>query len=238
MKKLKIKIRSKLIGYTLGIIAAFALSLTGCGEVNEQTEVVKPEIESLEDVANETAELASSTAVKDYYKNVTDEQLKEYAAEALRNKGFEPKLAENRIMTFGITFDIPEGFEPDVEHDNMWVTKRYPIEASNIIYAELDPDYTMLLMEEDYFEQVLVKAFAQNNANDVAVDITKFESIEIDGIPAFRIEAKYDIGDTHMSHLIIAINGSKTYVVVYTQTDEYNRSELFEASAASISVKK
>jgi len=241
MKKLKIKIRSKLIGYTLGVIAALLLCLTGCSSKSENEDKANeiiPEVEQLDENGQAITENTEDSLTKDYYEDMTNAELKELAAEALTEKGYDPKLAENRIMTFGVNFDIPDGFLLDQERENMWVTKRYPIEASNIIYAELEPDYTLQLMDEEYFKRILTDDFLSSYNKDIAVDITEFEAIEIDGIPAFRICAEYDVNDTHISHLLIAINGSKTYVIIYTQTDEYNRTEIFEESAASISVKK
>ena len=245
MRKLKVKIRSKIIGYIIGIIAGLALFLTGCGDASnsdsagEEKKVVHLEREQIDDDGNVISSPQDMCNIaKDYLEDKSDLELKTLAAEALRENGIDPKLAENRIMTFGINFDIPEGFAPDQERANMWVTKRYPIEASNIIYAELDPDYTLQLMNTEYFEEIISKAFLTSGGDDIKVDITEFEQIEIDTIPAFRIKAEYNVADTHIKHLIIAINGSKTYVIIYTQTDEYDRTDLFEASAATISVKK
>ena len=80
--------------------------------------------------------------------------------------------------------------------------------------------------------------FKAQYGTPIDVKITEYESYSIDGVPALRIKAEYDLEDNHMTSLMIIVNGSETYTVVYTQNQDYDRMELFEASAASIHVSK
>lgn len=175
---------------------------------------------------------------KDYLKDMTEEEITELSREALEASGKDTSLAEGSLVTTGITFEIPEGFEANPDVQGMYVTDRYPIDASNIVYKELGTDYTLQLMEQADFEALIAESFSQ--AYDKAVDfkITEFKHIEIDDVPAIRLKAEYDLEDNHITQLMIVVNGSKTYSLVYTQTHDYDRMEAFEESAASIHVSR
>ena len=166
------------------------------------------------------------------------EELKELALEALEEEGKSTKLPEGKIMTFGIIFDVPEGFVPDQEYENTYVTDRYPIEASNVRYYESDIDYTLQLVDKSDFKQLIEQTLSAANGKEIEVNITEFTELDIDKIPSIRIKLKYSLDDVNMENLIYIINGSKTYMVIYTQTDEYDRMSLFEESAKTIRVKK
>lgn len=232
MKKIIVNIKSTMIGLVIGALGAAVMMLSGCGAQEESTGTEARIIEEIDGQGN-----VISGAEKDYLGDMSKAELKALASEALTLAGKNSALPDDKMLTFGVNFDIPEGFAADVEHNDLYVTDRYPIEASCIYYTELDPDYTLQLVEEADFVTLVETAFASEKQN-VDVAITEFKPITIDGIPSLRVKAEYDMDDIHMTHLMYAINGSKTYVVIYTQTDEYDRTELFEESAASIRVRK
>lgn len=175
---------------------------------------------------------------RDYLQYMSEEEITELAAEALKNAGLDASLAEGKLKTKGITYELPEGFFESEENGNMFVTKRYPIDASNIIYMELPVDYTLQMMEKDYFENLVETAFLSSADKSIDIKITEFTKKKINGVPAFRLKAEYDYEDQHITHLMYIINGSQTYVLVYTMTHDYDRMEIFEESAATIKVLK
>lgn len=163
--------------------------------------------------------------------------------ETLRNQLTEEMLEENEMdtsvvesapVTKGCSFTLPEDFSESEDIEGMYVTKRYPIDASTIYYVALGRDVTLQLMTEETFKAQAEENFRKEYEEDIEVHIDSFERIQIDGCPAFRILCHYQVGDTKMSQLEYAINADKSYVITYSQTDDYDRMEEYEASAETI----
>lgn len=237
MKKIKtfktlLKRRSRnsvIAGCALGLITGAVLIL--CAFSPDSAEAVYAE----EDPVRSVESLQTD---KDYLEDMSEEELVSLSKEALENSGKDTSLTEGELVTRGIGFDIPEGFAESEEVPGMYVLKRYPIDASNIVYTKLDADYTLQLMDEEYFRQLIADSFAAGYGNDVDVTISSFEHISIDGVPAVRLECEYDLEDNHFTQLMVAVNGTETYMVCYTQTQDYDRMADFRASADSIRVLK
>lgn len=163
--------------------------------------------------------------------------------EALRNQLTEEMLEENEMdasvvesspVTKGCSFTLPEAFSESEDIEGMYVTKRYPIDASTIYYVALGRDVTLQLMTEETFKEQAEENFRKEYGEDIEVHIDSFERIQIDGCPAFRILCHYQVDGTQMSQLEYAINADKSYVITYSQTDDYDRMEEYEASAETI----
>jgi len=196
------------------------------------------EEDSWNQASTETRNLEVLSGAKDYLKYMSDAELRGLALEALDAADLDTRLAEGRMKTTGVEFEVPEGFEESEQVKGMYITGRYPIDATNIYYAETDVDYTLQLMDKDSCAELIKQKFASVGGQDVEVKINEFEQIMINGVPTFRILAEYDLEDYHLIQLIYMINGSKTYNIVYTMTSEYDRMELFEESASTIKVNR
>ncbi|MBO4900872.1 MAG: hypothetical protein J5509_11345 [Lachnospiraceae bacterium] len=255
MKKIKTKIRRVIIGAAAGAIAAAALVLSAfsfSSEADSDTSRVVEEMDGSgsyitaeaaepEDVLNDEEAIRTVEALgatKDYLSCMTPEEIQSLSSEALAIEGLDTSLADGSLVTRGITFEIPEGYEASPDTPGMYIPKRFPIDASNMVYSEFDADYTLQMMDEAYFEQMVEQNFTAAFGTAIDVNITEYQPYTIDGVPAIRIKAEYDLDGNHVTSLMIIINGSKTYTVVYTQTHDYDRMDLFEASAASIHVQK
>ncbi len=175
-------------------------------------------------------------ADKDYLEDMSEDELKELSREALDASGKDTALAEGDLETGGITFELPEGFMAAEGEPGTYVLKRYPIDASNVRYVEMDADYTLQLMDEDYFRDMMEDMLASGYGSDVAVKVDEFKHVTIDDVPAVRAKVEYDLEDNHVTQLMVAVNGSRTYMLIYTQTHDYDRMEEFEASADTIRV--
>lgn len=210
------------------------------GAVNESDDALETDAVDDKEVIDEIVErdIETITEAKDYLAYMSEDELKDLAVEALKNEGMDSAMAEGRLVTKGIEFELPEGFFESDEQKNMYITKRFPIDATNIIYMELPVDYTLQLMDKEYFESLVENAFLLSLEAEVNVTITEFTRTKIDGVPTFRVKAEYDLEDNHITHLMYVINGSKTYILIYTQTHDYDRMDWFEESAATIHVKK
>jgi len=164
-----------------------------------------------------------------------DETLKQQLTEEmLQENEMDTSVVESAPVTKGCSFTLPEDFSESEDIEGMYVTKRYPIDASTIYYVALGRDVALQLMTEETFKAQAEENFRKEYGEDIEVNIDSFERIQIDGCPAFRILCHYQVGDTQMSQLEYAINADKSYVITYSQTDDYDRMEEYEASAETI----
>lgn len=232
--------KKKLLGILLSGMVMAALS--GCGEetandvINEETdkEVMQDTEEQTEEDNRTDAEESASDTDKEVIE-LDEETKEELTKELLEESELDTSVMDGKA-TRGCTFTLPEGFEEAEDMEGMYVTKRYPIDASTIYYIEMNKDAALQLMTEETFLEQAQEQFVNNGEMDVEVSLDDFERIEIDGYPAFRILCSYVLDDVKFTHLEYVINADKSYIITYSQTDEYDRMEEFEASAATISL--
>lgn len=232
--------KKKLLGILLSGMVMAALS--GCGEetandaINEETDKeVMQEGEDQAEKENRTdAEENASETDKEVIE-LDEETKEELTKELLEESELDTSVMEGKA-TRGCTFTLPEGFEEAEDMEGMYVTKRYPIDASTIYYIEMNKDAALQLMTEETFLEQAQEQFVNNGEMDVEVSLDDFERIEIDGYPAFRILCSYVLDEVKFTHLEYVINADKSYIITYSQTDEYDRMEEFEASAATITL--
>lgn len=164
-----------------------------------------------------------------------DENLKnQLAEEMLEENEMDTSVVESAPVTKGCSFTLPEAFSESEDIEGMYVTRRYPIDASTIYYVALGRDVALQLMTEETFKAQAEENFRKEYGEEIEVTIDSFESIRIDGCPAFRILCHYQVGDTQITQLEYAINADKSYVITYSQTSDYDRMEEYEASAETI----
>lgn len=164
-----------------------------------------------------------------------DETLRtELTEEMLAENEMDTSVVESAPVTRGCSFTLPEAFAESEDIEGMYVTKRYPIDASTIYYVALAKDVALQLMTEETFKAQAEENFEKAYGEKIEVTIDSFERIKIDGCPAFRILCHYRVGDTEMTQLEYAINADKSYVITYSQTSDYDRMEEYEASAETI----
>lgn len=165
---------------------------------------------------------------------IDEETKEELTTQLLEENELDTSVVENMKATRGCTFAVPEEFTEVEDIPGMYVTKRYPIDASTIYYVEMEKDISLQLMTEETFLSQIQSNFKEIYGTDVEVDLKSYEKLEIDGYPAFSILCSYVVDDIEITQLEYVINADKSYVITYSQTDEYDRMEEFEASAATI----
>lgn len=164
-----------------------------------------------------------------------DETLRiELTEELLIENEMDTSVVEDAPVTKGCSFTPPEAFMESEEVEGMYVTKRYPIDASAIYYTALEGDAALQLMTEETFKAQTEANFEEVYGEKIEVAIESFERIRIDGCPAFRILCRYQVNGTELTQLEYTINADKSYVITYLQTAEYDRMEEYEASAETI----
>lgn len=236
------------------LLLAAALLLAGCGQEAVHISAQAQKNEKAADTDDREAEKTGDTADGSVEENAADAGNVQAAVEGgfmapvemdetLRAELTEEMLEENKMdtsvvesapVTKGCSFTLPEAFSESEDIEGMYVTKRYPIDASTIYYVALARDVALQLMTEETFKAQAEENFEKAYGEKIEVIIDSFERIKIDGCPAFRILCHYQVGDTEMTQLEYAINADKSYVITYSQTADYDRMEEYEASAETI----
>ncbi len=223
--------------------------ICGCGDEtvhtsaesqNEETEESAAEdmpADTAETTADgdETAGVPEETASGDGAQPELDEEtVNELTKELLQENELDISVVENTKATKGCAFSIPEEFTESEDMPGMYVTEGYPIDASTIYYTVREKDISLQLMTQEAFEEQAEENFRQVYNQEIDFVIDEFERIDIEGYPAFRILCHYQLDDIMITQLEYVINADKSYVITYSQTNEYDRMDEYEASAATI----
>lgn len=211
---------------TIGIL----LLMTGCGG----KDAVETQAQDLaEQITVLTPEQTNASMAQ---MEIDEETRQELTAELLEENNMDTSVMEPKRSTRGCTFDLPEGFEESEEMADMYVTGRYPIDASSIYYTAMDQDTSLQLMTQETFKEQTQESLRQAYEEEIEVSVDNFESMKIDGYPAFRILCHYQVENVQITQLAYVINADKSYMIIYSQTSDYDRMEAYEASAATIHV--
>lgn len=236
--------------------ACTVMLLTGCGEDDAVHTGADAQIEETvsdtvqetdENVPEETAEAAGAvsgiqqsgpwdTDSRDQME-IDEKTRRELTQELLEEGSMDISVMEEGSATTGCSFEIPEGFAESEEVANLYVRKRYPIDASTIYYTVMDEDISMQLLTEEAFQEQMKENLQQTYNEEVDVFIDSFEKVEISGYPALRILCHYTVDGVELTQLQYAINADRSYMIIYSQTKDYDYMDLYEASAATIEVK-
>lgn len=168
---------------------------------------------------------------------IDEETRRELTEELLEEESMDTSVMEKGRSTTGCSFEIPEGFAESEEVANLYVRKRYPIDASTIYYAVMDEDISLQLLTEEAFREQMTEKLKETYNVETEVIVDSFEHVEISEYPAFRILCHYTVDGVELTQLQYAINADRSYMITYSQTSDYDYMELYEASAATIEVK-
>lgn len=214
--------------------------MCACGRASNASEAMQTsaaDIDLRDDLLfyGSTVEYILGSIDKEYLE--TDNELKEeLALRLLQSRDIDTSILENMEITGICTFDLPEGFEESEDIPGMYLNEHYPIDASTIYYKEMDKDMSLQLMSENTFLKNMEKELEKIYGYNVKFNLKTFEQIKINDFASFKIKFSYTSDDVEFTQLQYIINADKTYVITYSQTDEYDRMEEFEASAETIQI--
>lgn len=227
-------------GMCVGLLFLFLVfPISGCGAGKEVQETMREQEE--QDTAVQEDESGNDTYEQEPHEQMSEidpETEKELTAQMLEEKGLDVSVVESTRVTEGCEFVLPEDFVEAEDMPGMYVTKYYPIDISTIYYAQLENDPALQLMTEEDYVNHMQNSLRETYGTETEIAVESFETIQIDGYPAFRILCGYTVDKVRLTQLAYVINADKSYVITYSQTDEYDRMEEFEASAATIEVIK
>lgn len=126
----------------------------------------------------------------------------------------------NEVMFCAVL--IPAGYQESEEIPGMYIHERYPIEASNIYYSTLKDEEGGDVSEEltkEQYEQLVEEAFREAGMK-TDIEISSFEQLEMEGVPAYRIRSSYAKDTKRVQQLTYMILAEDTHVITYTQMSD------------------
>lgn len=243
----------------LFLISGILFVMSGCGEteevstitpeslveeipeddvtVSESRAVPSVEEDDVSEAETKSISLSALEALADT-ENLTPEKRTELLVQSLEESGKDSAIAKGKIKTKKLNFEVPEDFAPHESIKNMYVTRRYSLDLSNIYYEERNVDYLLQLMTEDSYKEMALQDLKDTYGMEVDLEIDSFEETKISGIPSFIVESHFKLEGIDIRQTTYLVNADKTYILIYTLTNEYDHDEEFEASKQTIQVEK
>lgn len=230
------------------LVLILACVLAGCGKDEDEAamsaaariqeeEAGEKAADETEDAGAQEGSLTPREEEAEEGSDIDEETRHQLTAELLEENELDTSVMEIEHATRGCVFGVPAGFKESEETPGLYVTDRYPIDTSMIYYEVMDRDVSLQLLTAELFKEQAEENLSEAYGEDITVNVESFESVKISGYPAFRILCSYETEGLTVTQLEYAINADKSYMITYTQTDEYDRMEEYEASAATIKVR-
>jgi len=137
-------------------------------------------------------------------------------------------------LTGRVVIDIPEDFYEYLSPSGIYVTKKYPEDGSNI-YIVTAPLYGTLPDESEYTRKINENLTAQAGVS-VSVKMEEYEKTTVDGFEAVKAVYSYSYDDLKFKRTEYTVNTNITTTIAYTQVNNADWEEEFEASAFSMRV--
>lgn len=138
----------------------------------------------------------------------------------------QPGILEHRsdVEITHCNYDIPEGMEYDEEGDvyyietegkALYVSHWASDDEGEVIYFDTFNEEKCRVNEEQIVEMVY--------GEKIDVEITKFETYEINGLPTYRYDVEYVVDEMEVVYTLIMVGGNEIHSFSYEQngTREY-----------------
>ena len=140
------------------------------------------------------------------------------------------------ILEGRVVVDIPEDFYEYLSPSGIYVTKKYPEDGSNI-YIVTASLYGTLPDESEYTRKINDNLTAQAGVN-VSVKMEEFEKTTVDGFDAIKAVYSYSYDGIKFKRTEYTVNTNITTTIAYTQVNNADWEDEFEASAFSMRVEQ
>ena len=173
------------------LIAMLTLFLTGC--------------------ANEVITVAG-TISEDEAQEATYIEIKEFEV-----KEKETESGREEVQCCAVL--IPAGYLESEEIPGMYVHERSPLDSSNIYYTVSEGNTSGIVSEEltQARDEEIVEDAYKESGQEIDLEITSFEKIDMEGVPGYKIRSTYEIEGGAVEQLAYLIVAEDTYTITYSQ---------------------
>lgn len=134
-----------------------------------------------------------------------------------------------------LTCTLPKGFEAHPEEPGLYVYKTYPIDASTISYVISESNYDISDVSKDEFKQNLETDFYDTYGDQVDVNISRYDKINVDGRNGLRILMTYKFKGVEYEQLMFMLfNGNESHILNFTQEQGGKWMDEFEKCGETI----
>lgn len=133
----------------------------------------------------------------------------------------------------GVTFDVPEGFTADKE--GLWLADTYPVDGSNIMVQEASVDPGFSAYSEKTVAAAIEKQYKEQYDYDVTVSFDFFESVELNGVPGYRMALRYEMSGYNVYQLEYVFSAKEnSYIVVFTDMNDGEKADAFAKAGETL----
>lgn len=134
-----------------------------------------------------------------------------------------------------LTCTLPAGFSELSDEPGLYVYKTYPTESATISYVISESDYDISTISKEEFEEKLEADYYDAYGDQVDINITQYERINVDGREGLRIMMNYEFkGVVYEQLMFMFYNGEESHILNFTQEQGGKWMEEFEKSGETI----
>jgi len=136
---------------------------------------------------------------------------------------------------YKLEWNVPPGFSS--KDGKLYYSSDYPIDTSNIVYGKEENTAIRADAGEVEIEIELKKNLQKVLAQEVEVEVTVFEEVELDGFDGLHVEADCELMGVEMTQIcyIYDCDGA-TYSIAYTFMNDKDWEPLFRESVSSMRI--
>lgn len=151
---------------------------------------------------------------------------------ALAGCGKDDILPPAAVAEYGFT--PPEGFTAADETAQLYHSPDYPDDIAVIYTARSAADPYFGSYTADMMAEALSRMLSAEYGTEIPVAVENFIYTEVDGLPAYRMQTSYAVGDLQLRQLVVAVNADACYTFTWTCTPEEDWMAAFAESADSL----
>ena len=184
----------------------FCLSVTGCSE----------KVVTVSEIMDEEGEVAEYITMQEF-------EIKEIVEDSGKQQ------VEHCVVL------IPGDYHESEDVKGLYLHERAPMESSNIYYSVVkgqDGHVSEALTPEQY-AAMLQEALLQAG-KEVTVEVSSFEKVQMDQIPALKIRSSYKVESNTVLQLTYLVLAEDTHIITYSQSKDDEMMADFETAEGQI----
>lgn len=212
--------RKKLI---VALLMILVCTVAGCGNKNKD--------ESEEDEGNSVVEVTEVQVAQVPGADFSENADKADEVDEVENVS----EASAFFSSADLLWILPKSFRALDGEEGVYVPRDYPKDSSTVIYVIAESDENISDVSQDEFREMTEADYLQAYGDQVSINITNFEKINVNRRSGLRIDMEYVLKGTEYRQIeIMLYNGDESHIILYTQEKDGKWAEEFENSISSL----
>ena len=130
---------------------------------------------------------------------------------------------------------LPKNFRALDGEEGVYVSREYPKDSSTVTYVIAESDDNIADVSQDEFREMMEADFLDAYGDQVNVNITNYEKINVSKRSGLRIDMEYEFkGAEYRQTAVMLYNGDESHIINYTQEKDGKWADEFESSISSL----